>query len=94
MPATWNQLDIPLPKGWPRCVRRAVVYLISMAQASLTITGSWAANSYNARIRLKAENDPSRVLRRFILAIAGRAIVRWTTARPDSADQNGSSRKN
>jgi transposase-like protein len=57
MPATWNQLDIQLPKGWPRFVRCAVVYVISMAQASLTITRSWAANSYNARIRLKAEND-------------------------------------
>jgi putative transposase len=49
--------DGALPKGWPRRVRSAVIHTISLAQASLTFTRSWAANSYNARIRLKQEND-------------------------------------
>jgi hypothetical protein len=34
-----------------------VLHAISLAHFSLTYTRSWAANSWNARIRLKAEND-------------------------------------
>ncbi len=48
---------IPLPKGWPQTIRSAVIHTISLAQFSLTHTRSWAANSWNARIRLKQEND-------------------------------------
>ncbi len=48
---------ISLPKGWPRSIRSAVIHTISLAQFSLTHTRSWAANSWNARIRLKQEND-------------------------------------
>ncbi len=48
---------IPLPRGWPRRVRSAVLHAISLAHFSLTSTTSWAANSWNARIRLKTEND-------------------------------------
>ena len=48
---------IPLPRGWPRSIRSAVIHAISLAQFSLTHTRSWAVNSWNARIRLKAEND-------------------------------------
>ena len=36
---------IPLPKGWPRTVRSAVIHAISLAQFSLTHTRSWAANT-------------------------------------------------
>jgi transposase InsO family protein len=50
-------LALPLPKGWPKHVRSAVIHTISMAQVALTATRSWAANNWNARIRLKAEND-------------------------------------
>ncbi len=50
-------LRIPLPKGWPRSIRSAVIHAISLAQFSLTHTRSWAANNWNARIRLKQEND-------------------------------------
>ena len=46
-------LRIPLPKGWPRSIRSAVIHAISLAQFSLTHTRSWAANNWNARIRLK-----------------------------------------
>lgn len=50
------QHTIPLPKGWPRRVRSAVIEVISLAHLSLIATRSWAANSWNARIRLKSEN--------------------------------------
>jgi len=46
-----------LPKGWSDRIRSAVIHAISLAHFSLTSTRSWAANSWNARIRLKAEND-------------------------------------
>ena len=46
---------LPLPKGWPKRIRFSVIQAISMAHFSLTFTRSVAANSLNARIRLKAE---------------------------------------
>src|SRR5207247_2805455 len=46
---------ITLPPNWPRRVRSAVVHTISLAQSSLTQARSVAANSINARIRLKEE---------------------------------------
>ena len=49
--------QIPLPDGWPRRVRSAVVHAISLAQTSMTHARSVAANSINARIRLKLEID-------------------------------------
>ena len=48
---------LPLPKSWPRRVRSAVIRTISLAQISLTHARSVAANSVNARIRLKQDND-------------------------------------
>jgi len=48
---------IRLPKSWPRSIRSAVIHTISLAQFSLTHTRSWAVNNWNARIRLKQEND-------------------------------------
>ena len=48
---------IALPKQWPNRVRSGVLHAISLAHFSLTFTRSWAANSWNARIRLKQEND-------------------------------------
>ncbi len=48
---------IPLPKGWPRRVCSAVIQVISLAHFSLITTRSWAANSWNARVRLKQENE-------------------------------------
>src|SRR5438093_187274 len=55
MLATPSGSDIPLPKRWPRRVRSAVIHTISLAHASLTHARSVAANSLNARIRLKEE---------------------------------------
>ena len=48
---------IPLPKGWPRQVRSAIVQVISLAQYTAVYTRSWAIDSMNGRVRLKAEND-------------------------------------
>ena len=44
---------IPLPHGWPRRVRFAVIHAISLAPMPLTHARSVASNSINARIRLK-----------------------------------------
>ncbi len=48
---------IPLPKGWPRRVRSAVVHAVSMANVVFTVTRGQAENHFNARVRLQAEND-------------------------------------
>ncbi len=48
---------IPLPKGWPRQVRSAVVHAISMANVVFTVTRGHAENHFNARVRFEAEND-------------------------------------
>ena len=46
---------LPLPKSWPRRVRSGVIQVISLAHFSLITTRSWAANSWNARVRLKSQ---------------------------------------
>ena len=48
---------IPLLQGWTGHVRSAVLHVIALAQYATVYTRSWAANSLNARLRLKAEND-------------------------------------
>ena len=48
---------IPLPKQWPSRVRSGVLHAISLAHFTLTFTRSHAANNWNARIRLRQEND-------------------------------------
>ena len=48
---------IPLPKSWTKHVRTAVLHVISLAQYATAYTRSWAADSTNARMRIKAEYD-------------------------------------
>ena len=48
---------IPLPKSWTKHVRTAMLHVISLAQYATAYTRSWAADSRNGRIRIKAEND-------------------------------------
>jgi transposase InsO family protein len=48
---------IPLPRGWKQHVRSAVLHVISLAQYATVYTRSWAADSTNSRLRLKAELD-------------------------------------
>ena len=57
MPAKPSSPEIPLPRGWPSCVKTAILHVISLAQFTLAYTRGWAANSPNSRIRLKAELD-------------------------------------
>jgi transposase InsO family protein len=47
---------VPLPKDWNKHVRSAILHVFSLAQYAVAYTRSWAANSPNARVRLKAEN--------------------------------------
>ena len=49
--------DIPLPTGWPLCVRSAVIHVISLAHYAITCARGWAANSINARVRLTDQNE-------------------------------------
>ena len=49
--------DIPLPSGWPKNVKSAVLHVISLAQYDMVTVRGWAANSINARVRLAADND-------------------------------------
>src|SRR6516162_3447908 len=46
-----------LPGGWPSRVRSAAIHAMSLAHATLTASRGWAANHWNARFRIKAENE-------------------------------------
>ena len=48
---------IALPGKWTAHVRSAVLHVIGLAQYATVYTRSWAADSRNARMRLKAENE-------------------------------------
>ena len=48
---------LALPRSWPSRVRLALVYVVALAQYAAVYTRSWAAESQNARVRLKANND-------------------------------------
>ena len=50
-------LRLALPKSWPNRIRSAVIHVISLAHFSVTFARSVAANSINARIRLKTDNS-------------------------------------
>jgi hypothetical protein len=72
MPALHRLVNIPLPKSWPKRVRSGAIHTISLARFSLTAARGRAANNWNARIRLKEDNDRLRrdaVLRREELRI-------------------------
>ena len=48
--------DIPLPSGWSKNVKSAVLHVISLAHYTIVAARGWAANSINARVRLASEN--------------------------------------
>jgi hypothetical protein len=52
-----NPAKIQLPKAWPSYVRSAMLHVVSLAQYATVYTRSWAADSPNARVRLKAAKD-------------------------------------
>ena len=43
---------IPLPKGWTKHARSAVLHVISLAQYAAVYSRSWAVDSLNGRVRL------------------------------------------
>ena len=49
--------SIRLPQNWPLRVKSALLHVISLAQFATAYTRGWAANSVNARMRLKAHAD-------------------------------------
>ncbi|MCI0659164.1 MAG: hypothetical protein L0170_19090 [Acidobacteria bacterium] len=49
--------SLPLPRGWPRRVRSAVVQVISLARTSLALTQGWASDSINPALRQQADED-------------------------------------
>lgn len=49
--------EIPLPKSWGKHVKSGILHIIALAQYALTYSRSWAADSTNQRVRLKADND-------------------------------------
>ena len=49
--------DIPLPSGWDKNVKSAVLHLISLVYHAIAAARGWAANSINARARLSSGND-------------------------------------
>ncbi len=55
--ATDKAPTIRLPKSWKPSVRSAMLHVVSLAQYAAVYTRSWAADSTNQRVRLKAEND-------------------------------------
>ena len=57
MPPIALSHSLPLPRGWPRRVRSAVVQVISLARTSLALTQSWASESMNGQLRRRAEGD-------------------------------------
>ncbi len=52
-----SALKIQLPKSWPATVRSAMLHVVSLAKYAAVYTRSWAADSPNARVRLRAEKD-------------------------------------
>jgi hypothetical protein len=57
MPPIALSASLPLPRGWPRRVRSAVVQVISLARTSLALTQGWASESLNPELRQRAEED-------------------------------------
>ncbi len=47
--------DAPLPKGWPRRGRSAILHVISLAQYSLSSARGWASDGRNSQARRCAE---------------------------------------
>ena len=57
MPARCASPPFPLPRGWTKIVRSAVLHVISLASAAMTAAWARAATSRSARRRQAAEAD-------------------------------------
>ena len=49
--------DLPVPSGWAKNVKSAVLHVISLAQYAIVASRGWAADALNPRARQAAEND-------------------------------------
>ena len=49
--------EIPLPSGWAKNIKSAVLHVVSLAHYAIACARGWAANSINARVRLSSDND-------------------------------------
>jgi transposase InsO family protein len=49
--------DLPLPKGWPRRVKSAILHVFSLAHYAILSARAWAADGLNPRARRAAEID-------------------------------------
>jgi len=49
--------DLPLPSGWGKNVKSAVLQVISLAHYAIISAHGWAANALNPRARQAAEMD-------------------------------------
>ena len=49
--------DIPLPSGWAKNVKSAVLHVVSPTHYAIVAARGWAANSINVRVRLSSDND-------------------------------------
>ena len=52
-----SPLDLPLPTGWAKNIKSAVLHVISLAQFALAYTRGWAADALNPRAGQAAEMD-------------------------------------
>ena len=57
MPVLDSPPDIPLPKGWPKRVKSAVLHVISLAHYALASAQGWASDGLNRETRRAAEAD-------------------------------------
>jgi len=57
MPVRRPEGKVPLPKGWPRQVRSAVIRTICLARFALTVACGRVAKALDARVRLQQDNE-------------------------------------
>jgi hypothetical protein len=48
---------MPLPSGWGKSVKSAVLHVISLAHYAILSASGWAADALNPRARQAAENE-------------------------------------
>jgi hypothetical protein len=60
MPGKNKPPQITLPKSWGAHVKTAILQVVAQAQYALAYSRSWAADSSNQRVRLKAPRDARR----------------------------------
>jgi hypothetical protein len=52
-----SRRSVALPGNWPRFVRSAVLQAVSMARVSSTTARSHLESAYDAKVRLRSENE-------------------------------------